>query len=102
MIPPCLRDPASSQPARPIRSARRQHQKRLLAVRSVRESLISLAGLVGTPAINQADPPNRRSLLGAAANGPMFKVVPTISVVAVAFMAITLVVQTLLGWFGLG
>ncbi|MDE3206490.1 MAG: divalent metal cation transporter, partial [Acidobacteriota bacterium] len=45
---------------------------------------------------------NRRSLLGEAANGPTFKVVSTISVVAVAFMAITLVVQTLLGWFGLG
>jgi CBS domain-containing protein len=41
--------------ARPIRSVRRQRQKRLLAVRSVRESLISLAGLVGSPAVNQAD-----------------------------------------------
>lgn len=46
-----------TNPAQPISSARRQRQKRLLAVRSVRESLISLAGLVGSPAINQAGDP---------------------------------------------
>jgi CBS domain-containing protein len=41
--------------ARPIQTARRQRQKRLLAVRSIRESLISLAGLVGgTTVANQA------------------------------------------------
>lgn len=45
---------------------------------------------------------NRRSLLGDAANGPVFKVVATISVGAVAAMAVTLVVQTILGWFGVG
>ncbi|HWE54966.1 MAG TPA: CBS domain-containing protein [Acidimicrobiales bacterium] len=46
-----------ANPARPISSARRQRQKRLLAVRSVRDSLISLAGLVGAPAVNQAGDP---------------------------------------------
>jgi len=43
---------------------------------------------------------NRRSLLGAAANGPVYRVVATIAVISVAAMAITLVVQTVLGWFG--
>jgi Mn2+/Fe2+ NRAMP family transporter len=43
---------------------------------------------------------NRRSLLGDAANGPVFRVVATASVVGVAAMAITLVGQTVLGWFG--
>jgi Mn2+/Fe2+ NRAMP family transporter len=45
---------------------------------------------------------NRRRLLGDAANGPVFKVVATISVSAVAVMAATLVVQTALGWVGVG
>jgi Mn2+/Fe2+ NRAMP family transporter len=43
---------------------------------------------------------NRRSVLGDAANGPVFRVVATVCVVAVAAMAITLVGQTVLGWFG--
>ena len=45
---------------------------------------------------------NRRRLLGAAANGPVFRVVATISVAAVAAMAVTLVLQTIAGWFGVG
>ncbi len=44
---------------------------------------------------------NRRRLLGDAANGPVFRVVATIAVVGVGAMAATLVVQTMLGWFGL-
>ncbi|HET9077515.1 MAG TPA: CBS domain-containing protein [Acidimicrobiales bacterium] len=46
-----------ANPARPIRTARRHRQKRLLAVRSIRDSLISVAGLMGSPAINQAGDP---------------------------------------------
>ncbi len=46
-----------ANPARPLRTARRQRQKRLLAVRSIRESLISVAGLMGSPVVNQADDP---------------------------------------------
>jgi Mn2+/Fe2+ NRAMP family transporter len=45
---------------------------------------------------------NRRRLLGDAANGRVFRIVATASVVAVAAMAATLVVQTVIGWFGLG
>jgi Mn2+/Fe2+ NRAMP family transporter len=45
---------------------------------------------------------NRRSVLGPAANGRIFRVVATISIAAVAIMAMTLVVQTALGWVGLG
>jgi Mn2+/Fe2+ NRAMP family transporter len=43
---------------------------------------------------------NRRSLLGDAANGPVFKVVAGVSVFGVAAMATTLVGQTVVGWFG--
>jgi CBS domain-containing protein len=46
-----------ANPARPLRTARREREKRLLAVRSIRDSLISLAGLVGSPAVNQAGDP---------------------------------------------
>ncbi len=45
---------------------------------------------------------NRRRLLGDAANGPVFRVVATVAVTAVAAMAATLVIQTVLGWFGVG
>ncbi|HWE54967.1 MAG TPA: Nramp family divalent metal transporter [Acidimicrobiales bacterium] len=45
---------------------------------------------------------NRRRLLGDAANGPVFRIVATISVGAVAAMAATLVVQTVGGWVGVG
>lgn len=51
------RDRHIANPARPLQTARRQRQKRLLAVRSIRDSLISLAGLVGRPAVNQAGDP---------------------------------------------
>ncbi|MBV9660411.1 MAG: divalent metal cation transporter [Acidimicrobiales bacterium] len=43
---------------------------------------------------------NRRSVLGDAVNGPVFRVVATIAVGAVAAMAMILVGQTVLGWFG--
>lgn len=43
---------------------------------------------------------NRRSVLGDAANGPRFRVVATVSVVVVATLALVVVVQTALGWFG--
>jgi len=45
---------------------------------------------------------NRRSLLGPAANGPLFRVTATIAVTAVAAMSLLLVGQTLLGFLGLG
>ncbi|MEZ0065564.1 Mn2+/Fe2+ NRAMP family transporter [Streptacidiphilus sp. MAP12-20] len=45
---------------------------------------------------------NRRSLLGAAANGPKFRIAATIVVVGVAAMSTILLVQTVLSWFGLG
>ena len=45
---------------------------------------------------------NRRSLLGAAANGRIFRIVAAISIAAVAVTAATLVVQTALGWVGIG
>jgi Mn2+/Fe2+ NRAMP family transporter len=45
---------------------------------------------------------NRRRLLGDAANGPVFRVVATVAVLGVATMAAILVVQTILGWFGVG
>ncbi|MFF3517499.1 NRAMP family divalent metal transporter [Streptomyces sp. NPDC002573] len=44
---------------------------------------------------------NRRSLLGAAANGPRYRIAATIVVVGVAGMSTILLVQTVLGWFGL-
>ena len=43
---------------------------------------------------------NRRSVLGDAANGPVFRVVATVSVGAVGTMAAVVVGQTVLGWFG--
>ena len=43
---------------------------------------------------------NRRRLLGDAANGPVFRVVAALAVTAVGAMAMTLIVQTILGWFG--
>ena len=45
---------------------------------------------------------NRRSVLGTAANGRVFRIVATISIAAVAVTATTLVVQTALGWVGVG
>jgi Mn2+/Fe2+ NRAMP family transporter len=43
---------------------------------------------------------NRRSVLGAAANRRLARWVGGVSVVAVASFALVLVVQTILGWFG--
>ena len=43
---------------------------------------------------------NRRSLLGDAANGPVFRVVSTVAIGMVAAMALLLVGVTVLGWFG--
>ncbi|WEO92838.1 divalent metal cation transporter [Streptomyces sp. FXJ1.172] len=45
---------------------------------------------------------NRRSVLGAAANGPRYRIGATVVVVGVAAMSTILLVQTVLGWFGLG
>ena len=46
-----IRPPMSSHP---IRAARRQRQQRLLATRSVQDSLISVAGLISGKVYNQA------------------------------------------------
>lgn len=43
---------------------------------------------------------DRRSVLGDAANGPIFRKVAWTSVAAVALMSCVLVVQTVLGWLG--
>jgi len=45
---------------------------------------------------------NRRNVLGAAVNGPRFRVVATICVVVVAVLAAIVFVQTVAGWFGIG
>jgi Mn2+/Fe2+ NRAMP family transporter len=45
---------------------------------------------------------NRRSLLGPAANGPRYRIAATAVVVGVAAMSTILLVQTVLGWFGVG
>jgi Mn2+/Fe2+ NRAMP family transporter len=45
---------------------------------------------------------NRRSLLGDAANGPIFRVVATICVVGISLMSAIVVVQSILPWFGIG
>jgi Mn2+/Fe2+ NRAMP family transporter len=44
---------------------------------------------------------NRRSLLGAAANAPRFRIVATISVTATAILAAVTGAQTLLTWIGI-
>jgi Mn2+/Fe2+ NRAMP family transporter len=44
----------------------------------------------------------RRSVLGDHVNGPRFRVVATVCVVATAVLATAVVVQTVLGWLGLG
>lgn len=43
---------------------------------------------------------NRASVLGAAANGALFRIVATISVAAIAVLSATVLVETVLGWFG--
>jgi NRAMP (natural resistance-associated macrophage protein)-like metal ion transporter len=44
---------------------------------------------------------NRASVLGDAKNGPVFKVVATISVVVVAILSAIVLAQTVLSWFGI-
>jgi Mn2+/Fe2+ NRAMP family transporter len=43
---------------------------------------------------------NRRSLLGSAVNGPRFRVIAIVCVIAVSVLALAVIVQTLLGWLG--
>jgi Mn2+/Fe2+ NRAMP family transporter len=45
---------------------------------------------------------NRRSVLGDAVNSPRFRVVATVSVVAVSALALLVVLQTVAGWLHLG
>jgi len=45
---------------------------------------------------------NRRTLLGAASNGQLARWVAGISIGAVAVVASVSVIQTALGWFGVG
>ena len=45
---------------------------------------------------------SRRSVLGDAVNKPWFRMVATVCVVVIALLASAVVVQTILGWFGLG
>ena len=45
---------------------------------------------------------NRRSILGDAVNSPRFRVVATVSVVAVGALAVLVVLQTVAGWLHLG
>ena len=45
---------------------------------------------------------NRRRLLGAAANGPVFRVVATVCVAVTAVMAAAVLGLTVAGWFGIG
>ena len=45
---------------------------------------------------------SRRSVLGAAANGPVFKAAATICTVGISAMSLLLLGFTVLGWFGIG
>ena len=45
---------------------------------------------------------NRRSLLGRAANGPVFRIAAGICVVAISAMSLLLLGTTVLGFFGVG
>ena len=45
---------------------------------------------------------NRRSLLGRAANGPLFRVAATVCTVAISAMSLLLLGSTILGFFGIG
>jgi Mn2+/Fe2+ NRAMP family transporter len=44
---------------------------------------------------------NRRSVLGPAVNGPIFRVVATVCVMAVSLMSMIVVVQSVLPWIGI-
>jgi Mn2+/Fe2+ NRAMP family transporter len=43
---------------------------------------------------------NKRSLLGEAANGPVFRTLATVCIAIVSVLSLTVLVQTVLGWFG--
>ena len=45
---------------------------------------------------------NRRGVLGNAVNGPRFRIVATVCVVVIAALAATVLIQTVLGWVGIG
>ncbi|MCP8706790.1 divalent metal cation transporter [Streptomyces sp. AC04842] len=45
---------------------------------------------------------NRRSVLGDAANGPVFRAVATVCVSVTALLSAIVLLQTLLGWLGIG
>jgi Mn2+/Fe2+ NRAMP family transporter len=45
---------------------------------------------------------NRRSVLGNAANKPVFKVVATVCVAGISAMSLLLLGSTVLGFFGIG
>jgi len=45
---------------------------------------------------------NRRSLLGKAANGPLFRTAATVCTVAISAMSLLLLGSTVLGFFGIG
>ena len=45
---------------------------------------------------------NRRGVLGDAVNGPRFRIVATVCVVVIAALAATVLIQSVLGWVGLG
>ncbi|GAA2115635.1 hypothetical protein GCM10009759_60690 [Kitasatospora saccharophila] len=69
---------------------------RLLIGTQVLQGLISPVVLVYLLVLT-----NWRSLLGAAANGPRYRIAATAVVIGVALMSTVLLVQTVLGWFGL-
>ena len=68
--------------------------------------------LIGTQVLNGLITPivlvfililaNRRSLLGDAANGPVFRVVATVCIAGVGALSLVVFAQTVLGWFGIG
>ena len=43
---------------------------------------------------------NKKSLLGTAANSPLFKSVATVCVVVIAMLSLVVVTTTVGGWFG--
>jgi Mn2+/Fe2+ NRAMP family transporter len=45
---------------------------------------------------------NRRSVLGRAANGPVFRIAATVCTVGISAMSLTLLGTTVLGFFGIG
>lgn len=49
-----LRPPLPSSPTRSIQNRRRHRRQRLLAVRNVRDTLVSLAGIISGPVLNPA------------------------------------------------